>query len=115
MYLQKKVDGVQDVSQNAHHILCVSCVTAGVTRKDGIELIVKVTKWCVNSSPSTTFFTVLRECPVWRLMERIEWPSRFSSLIFIISSRQSTTVLSHDWAHLCEMSATTSLIRVTGS
>jgi len=49
-YLQKKTTGVQDVSQNAHHLLCVSCVTAGVTRKDGIELIVKVTKWCVNNS-----------------------------------------------------------------
>ncbi len=96
-YLQKKVDEVQDVSQNAHHLLCVSCVTAGVTRKDGIELIVRATEWCANNSDN------MIALPLWP--HTIEWYVSFNladetfSIEAPVAAPPFKNLAQHDYDH----------------
>lgn len=47
--------GKTDIKQKkfeAHHLLCVACVTQHIANGKGIVSIVKQTKWCINEKPN---------------------------------------------------------------
>ena len=45
---------VQDISQNAHHILCIAEVTKVISKDDDLRRVLANTKYCVNASVNMT-------------------------------------------------------------
>lgn len=91
---------VQDISQNAHHILCVAEVTKVMSVDEQLETILKNTTYCVNDSVNMIALPLFAHTVYWYLLYEDAGPrQQLGGIMSSVPAPPFKDLPNHDFDH----------------